>query len=186
MTMSSASAQPLQAARTALQNKRPWEAVRHLKSLLSTEPDHAEAREYLAIAHTLEGNHVAARQEFQNATRLAPSRSSAHFNYALFLFNRNELDEAMEENVVALFIDRNHAGALALQKQLQEKIRFRDYTADEGLAVVGSRPNTAPQPSEEWRRLQCPYCGGMNFVTAKVCKKCNNLIPEMEAIRPVE
>jgi|SRR5579872_1575817 len=186
MTMSSAAAQPLQAARAALQNKRPGEAVQHLKSLLAVEPDNAEAHEYLGIAHTLAGNHVAARQAFQNATRLGPGRASAHFNYALFLFNSQELDEATEENCVALLIAPTHAGALALQKQLQEKIRFRDYTAEEGLAVVGTRPLAPAQPSDEWKRLQCPYCGGMNYVTAKVCKKCNSLIPEMEEIIPVE
>lgn len=175
----------IQTARAALQRKHHWVAVPALQAVVDAEPNHVEAYELMGIAQTFADNPTAARQAFIQATRRDPQRVSAHFNFALFLFNLNDLDEAVEEVIATLYLSPAHTGALALEKQLQEKIKFRDHTADEGFALVGSRPPDTGSLSA-LRNLQCPTCGGLNLVSAKVCKKCNSFIPEMPDIIPVE
>lgn len=175
----------LNAGRAALQRKHFWLALPALKEVLLADPEHVEALELLGIAHTLANNPTAARAAFRQATRLAPGRTSAHFNYALFLFNISDLDEAAEELQTTLYLAPQHAGAIQLQQQLNERLRFRGVTAEEGFALVGSRGrNLDSMPGLE--TLQCPICGGMNRVMAKVCKKCNSYIPEMPDVIPVE
>lgn len=188
MTVEANTVTPIQAARAALQRRQPLAAIPSLNLHLAQNPDCAEAYELLGIAHVLSGNRQAARQAFRQATRLAPGRASAHFNYALFLADGSpeEIDEAVEENATTLFISPEHPGAMALRKRLEEKIRFRDYTADEGFSLVGRGGLGTGQQAGVWKSLVCPICGGMNYVSAKVCKKCNSLIPEMNEIVPVE
>lgn len=188
MTIEADALTPIQSARAALQRRQPFTAIPYLMSYLSENPSAADAHELLAIAHTMSGNRQAARQSFRQATRLAPGRASAHFNYAVFLADGSpdELDEAVEETATTLFITPGHAGALDLRKRLEEKLRFRDYTADEGFALVGRGGLAEGQQAGIWKSLVCPICGGMNYVSAKVCKKCNSLIPEMDEIIPVE
>lgn len=178
----------LEHARAALQQKRYWQAVPALEAVIRADPSHAEAFELLGIAHTLTGDSRSARRAFRSATEADPGRATAHYNYALYLFEANEIDEAAEENNTALFISPSHAGANILQRQIREKLRFRDYTCDEAqeVALVGRASGAPSIPSGEWKKLQCPYCNAMNFVTAKVCEKCNMLIPEMDEIVPVE
>jgi tetratricopeptide (TPR) repeat protein len=185
MQLESVVEERLKAGRAALQRGQHWLALPALKDLLQAEPEHVEAFELLGIAHTLAGEPDSARAAFRKATRLAPGRASAHFNYAIFLFNDNDLDEAAVELHATLYLEPTHVGAIQLQQQLNERLRFRGVTADEGFAVVGTRGrNLDSMPGLE--TLQCPTCGGMNRVMAKVCKKCNSFIPEMPDIVPVE
>jgi tetratricopeptide (TPR) repeat protein len=183
---SSTSQQPLRAARAALKRKQAGPAVRHLDSLLARERDHAEAWELLGIAHTMAGDVPAARRAFEEATRRAPQRASAHYNFALFLAGINELDEAVLENQAALYLAPTHSGALSLQRTLAERIRFREHTADVGFAAVGKGAGPSRDPEAAWNHLECPICGARNFVTVRVCARCGNLLPEAEEIVPVE
>ena len=48
--------------------------------------------------------------------------------------SRDKLDQLIDEKW-----EPTHAGALQLQQQLNERLRFRGVTADEGFAVVGTR-----------------------------------------------
>ncbi len=175
----------LQSARAALQKRHHWVAVPALRSVVQAEPNHVEAYELLGIAETFANNPTAARHAFIQATRKDPARISAHFNFALFLFNQNDLDEAAEELTTTLYLSPNHTGAIALEKQLKEKLKFRDHTAEEGFSLIGSQAPDSGKLSV-LRGLECPTCGHKNVATVKVCKKCNCLIPEMPDIIPLE
>jgi predicted Zn-dependent protease len=175
----------VQSVRASLQKQHYWLAIPALQSLVADSPDCADVMELLGIAYTMANDHASAKQSFKQATRLEPGRVSSHYNFAVFLFNNNDLDEASEELQTTLFLAPTHAGALKLQSQLTEKLRFRDTTADEGFAVVGSMGRELPT-NHALETLQCPVCGAMNRVMARVCKKCNSFIAEMPDLVPVE
>lgn len=176
----------LRTVRDALKKKQPGQAVPILKSLLARLPDHAEAWELLGVTHAMAGHAPAARRAFEEATRHNPHRASAHFNFALFLAGIEALDEAVQENNVALYLAPTHPGALALQKTLAERIHFRAYTAEEGFTAVGKGNGPSRDPGAAWNRLACPTCGAQNFVTARTCARCGDYLPEVEEIVPVE
>jgi tetratricopeptide (TPR) repeat protein len=175
----------LQSGRAALQRKHHWLAVPALKDVVAADPTNVEAQELLGVAQTLASNPTAAKHAFRQATRLDPARISAHFNFALFLFHQNDLDEAAEEVHTTLFLDPSHSAAHMLQEKITEKLKFRGITAEEGFALVGTRGREV-NATPGLETLQCPICGGMNRVMAKVCRKCNSYIPEMPEIVPVE
>lgn len=176
----------LAAARQALQAGQPAVAVSCLSQILAGEPNNARAHELMAIAQTQAGNREAARAAFLRSTQCDPRSASAHYNFALFLSDSNDLDEAAEENSAALYLKPDHPGALALQKKLAERIRFRAYTVDEPVALVGTAPTQRLQPSGEWNKLECTCCGAKNHITARTCSRCGNMLPEMDEIIPVE
>ena len=129
----------LQNGRAALQRRHHWVAVPAFKAVVEADPDNVDAYGLSGIAQSLANNPTAARAAFLRATRLEPGRVSAHFNFALLLYTNNDLDEAAEELQTTLFLDPDHARAVELQKQLNERLKFRDVTHEEGFAVVGAR-----------------------------------------------
>ena len=176
------------AARNAIKSQQTFSAISQLSALLSQEPDHAEAYELLGIAYSLADNTAQACQAFERSTQLAPSRVSAHYNYALVLLQANELDQAEEENRVARYLDKSHVGAIRLEETIGKRIRERDvlHTAGDDFALIGSGPDIMRNPSEPWAQLICEWCGAKNFVTARTCRRCGSLIPEVKEIVPVE
>jgi tetratricopeptide (TPR) repeat protein len=176
----------LHAVRAALQQGQSGQAVNLLKELVNAGTATAEAYELLGMALAMTGNSAAARKAFIESTHKDPSRISAHYNYAVFLAATGDLDEAAEENRTVLFLSPQHPGALALQKKLLQRLRERDFTSEEGFAVVGSGIDPSKNPSGILGKMKCPICGGANIVTARVCQRCGSLIPEMEELVQVE
>jgi len=175
-------------ARAALRSRQPLVAIAQLNGLLAQHPDNVDAAELLGVAHSQAGNRQKALDALQRATEIDPGRATAHYNYALILAeDKNTLDDAVMEVQAALLINRDYPQALALQEKLTQRIRERAWRSDEEFAVVDAG-NLDPRknPQRAFAKLQCPYCNGMNFSTARVCVKCGNLIPEMEEIVPVE
>jgi tetratricopeptide (TPR) repeat protein len=177
---------PLDYARSALRRGQAAQAIAALSHLTNSGQVTPEIQELLGVAHTMAGNASAARAAFQQALTLDRSRASAHYNYALFLMAQNELDEAAEENDAALYLSPQHAGALNLRKQLSQKLFDRRYVSEEGFAAVGNGGDRIKSPSEQWAKLECPMCGGKNFITARTCSRCGGLLPEIDEIIPIE
>lgn len=178
----------IDAAKAALRRGEPLAAVALLRTALAENPANAEVAELLGIAQIQSGNRDAALDAFRQATELEPGRASAHFNFSLVLSqDKDALDEAIEENQAALLINPSYAQALALQDALRKKVQERAWRSDEDFAVVQvGDVDPRHQADGEFVKLECPVCGGMNFSTARVCRRCGSLIPEMEEIVPVE
>lgn len=172
----------LAAAQQALQARQPALAVRHLLSFLAQNPRHAPALELLGISYTQTGQKDEARRAFLLATQHEPGSASIHYNFAVFLAGLQDWDEAAEENRTALYLKPDHAGALALQQKMAEKIRFRDFTSSEGVDIKGRAVLT----NSAFANVECPICGAKNHFSRRTCEKCSQLIPEMKEIIPVE
>lgn len=170
------------------------EALRHgrIRAVLSLHAatpdslDSAQAMELVGISHARLRHADEARAAFERAIRLDPKRVSAHYNFALFLAGQGALDDAVEENGVALFLQPDHAEAEALQHALAVRVRERTDHGTEGFAVVSADAGGVSSPSPAFARLVCAMCGAPNFVTARTCKRCGSLLPETDPIIPVE
>jgi Flp pilus assembly protein TadD len=160
-------------------------AAQQLRAILQQTQGHAEAYELLGIACSQINKRDEAREAFENAIRFGQNRVSAHYNFALFLANINEIEQANEEILVALYIAPDHAGALALQKKLSQQLQERRYTSEQGFAVVTERKDALHHPDAKWAGLLCNHCGASNFITARICVRCGHLI-EDRPIQPVE
>ena len=172
-------------ARQAIQNGQGPYAVQFLTPLYSEYSSRPEYHELLAMAHAVAGNNASAMSSFRSATRLDPSKASIHYNFAVYLDKIGELDEASEENQTVLLIDPTHEGAQRLQLRMRTRLQERDYVSEQGFEAVGKGADPREQAGR-WSTLVCPTCGHKNFMTARVCKKCQQFIPEMDEIIPVE
>ncbi len=175
----------IQGAKSALQSRQGSYALELLKPLSVDGSGTAEVLELAAMAHAMIGNQSLASKFFRQATILEPGRVTSHYNFAVFLTAIKEYHEASEENQAVLYLQPTHAGALVLQTKLQTLIRERDIVSEEGFETVG-RGVDPSKVSGRWSNLPCPKCGGSNFMTARMCKKCGSYIPEMPEIIPVE
>ena len=185
MPDSSPYAATLAQARAALQSGQGVSAIAILKSISPDLTNRSDYYETLGMAQTVAGNNTAAKEAFRTATRIEPGKFSAHFNYAVFLVRIDDMDEATEENQTALLIDPGNVKAHELQAKIRKRLQERDYVSDEGFEAVGSGGNPMNQTGR-WSNLVCPTCGAKNFMTARVCKNCQALIPEMDELIPVE
>jgi tetratricopeptide (TPR) repeat protein len=176
----------LSSIRKALQQKQFPTAVLWAKELVITNPQSAEAFDLLGVCHAMSGNREEATVAFASSLKLRPGSAATHFNYALVLEQLNRLDEAVEECQTALYIEPTHERAKALQAAIRQKMRDTQRTSLEGFAVVSSENDPTKTARPEWMKLQCAYCGGMNYVTAVVCRKCNSRMKDTEDIVPVE
>lgn len=179
-------AQSLAYAKQALRKGEGLAAIVHLKQATRQDPENAEALELLGIAHEQEGQRHAALEALARATELDPRRATAHYNYGLILSENGMIDEAMEEVQAALMIRPDYAAAMELHKTLARRLKDRFCRSAEDFEVRSSTVDPLAAPSDEWAKLKCESCGGMNFITARTCVRCGSYLPEIAEIIPVE
>lgn len=93
----------VEAARSYIQRGN-WEAAkRHLRSALDADPNNAEVHEALGLVFQNTGEFELANEHFRRAVSLNGTESRIRNNYAAFLYQQKEYDEAAEqlEKVVA-------------------------------------------------------------------------------------
>jgi tetratricopeptide (TPR) repeat protein len=185
-TLPSSITQNLTYAKNALRRGEGLAAIVHLKQALAVDPENAEAFELLGIAHEHEGDRTAALKALATSTEIDPRSASGHYNYGLVLSEAGKLDEALEEVQAALIIRSDYAAARDLHSALARRLKDRFCRSDEGFAVLSSKVDPLANPSEDWAKLKCESCGGMNFITARTCARCGSYLPEIAEIVPVE
>jgi tetratricopeptide (TPR) repeat protein len=173
-------------ARARLQARDPRAAVAALKAALDSGERTAELMELLGVAQGMAGNTSAARHAFEEATKLEPSRATAHYNFALVLAGDGELEQAAEEASTAVYLDPNHAGAQKLRDQVVQQMRDRRYIGEQAFQTVGSTPSPEALRSGVLGGLTCGVCGKKNLFSARVCRHCGTFIKEMPDVVPVE
>ena len=184
MSTPATNTESLKQARARLRAQDARGAVAVLKAAYAQGERSGEILELLGVAHGMAGNTSAARAAFEEATRLEPSRATAHYNYAIVLARDGELEQAFEEANTAVFLDSRHQGAAQLQAQLAQQIRDKRYIGEQAFQTVTSGPQT--DPTGPLAGLTCPVCGKKNLFSARVCKHCGTFIKEMPDVVPVE
>jgi tetratricopeptide (TPR) repeat protein len=168
----------IQRARRALQKQEIQPVLKELFKLQKQNSNHPELLELFAIAYARLGEREKAKQYFERAIELSPERASTHYNFAVFLCNIHELEEAASENHVALYLDPRHPGALELCSKITQRLRDTQRTDPDGFAIIEGQPDPLHHPPAEWAEIKCRHCGAMNFITARTCFNCMHLLPE--------
>jgi Flp pilus assembly protein TadD len=92
----------------ALQSGKPDKALMEYVSALQTEPDSAEIRYRIGLAHEARGDQAAARQAFSDAVRLDPTHAGACEGLGLALIRTQQHKEARDYLQRALAKDSKH------------------------------------------------------------------------------
>lgn len=132
-----------------LKRKEYDAALKALDAMAKKQPNSATVEELRGFVHTARKDYAAARQGFEQALKIEPSRFSAVANLASLDLNEGKADQARKRLEGAVAADnRNHAARMALASlQLRQGVPLQEVRETLAAGIKAS-------PSEPGPRLQ--------------------------------
>ena len=113
----------------ALTRKDPVSAIAAFRSIIKDKPDMVEASQFLAIAHEINNEPELVKETLTRSIESARTNPKAYLNYAQYLINQKNYDDANVEIDKALKISPADLDSLQMKLNIASKLNDKDMVA---------------------------------------------------------